>query len=442
KPCSLTFIPVVGHSIGYYPYPLAVSVGDLNNDTWQDIVVANNGMDTVGVFLGYEDGTFANQKTYSTGSGSHPISVALGDFNNDYRLDIIAGNFGTNSISVLLGYSDGTFANQSVLSLGASRPKSIAIGDFNNDGHLDIAVANYGTNNVGILLGHGNGSFEIPVTYFLPYSIPYSIAIGDFNNDQQLDIAVTNYDTNGVSILIGYANGTFASPMTFSTGLGSYPYAVVAGDFNNDNQLDIVVTNSGTDTVGVFLGYGNGSFEKQETYFIGASSRPSYVALGDFNNDQQLDIAVSNTGTYNISIFIGFGNGTFAIIATHSISSKSSPFGIAVGDFDKDNQSDIVVANAETNSILLLTGYATKPSKTPNTYSTGVGADSYYMVTADFNNDNQLDLAVVNFGVDNIGIFLGYGNGSFAKQVTYSTGDGSAPATVAIGDINNDNLLD
>ncbi|CAF4827256.1 unnamed protein product, partial [Rotaria sp. Silwood2] len=324
----------------------------------------------------------------------------------------------------------------------SSTPKSIAIGDFNNDGHLDIAVANYGTNNVGILLGHGNGSFEIPVTYFLPYSIPYSIAIGDFNNDQQLDIAVTNYDTNGVSILIGYANGTFASPMTFSTGLGSYPYAVVAGDFNNDNQLDIVVTNSGTDTVGVFLGYGNGSFEKQETYFIGASSRPSYVALGDFNNDQQLDIAVSNTGTYNISIFIGFGNGTFAIIATHSISSKSSPFGIAVGDFDKDNQSDIVVANAETNSILLLTGYATKPSKTPNTYSTGVGADSYYMVTADFNNDNQLDLAVVNFGVDNIGIFLGYGNGSFAKQVTYSTGDGSAPATVAIGDINNDNLLD
>ncbi|CAF4755002.1 unnamed protein product, partial [Rotaria sp. Silwood2] len=142
KPCSLVFTPVVENSIGYYSYPLAVSVGDFNNDTWLDIVVVNHGMDNVGIFLNYENGTFANQKTYSTGFRSHPVSVAVGHVNNDYRLDIIVGNFDTNSISILFGYGDGTFANQSAFPVGASRPKSIAVGDFNNDGHLDIAVAN------------------------------------------------------------------------------------------------------------------------------------------------------------------------------------------------------------------------------------------------------------------------------------------------------------
>ncbi|CAF3297399.1 unnamed protein product [Rotaria sp. Silwood2] len=442
KPCSLVFTPVVENSIGYYSYPLAVSVGDFNNDTWLDIVVVNHGMDNVGIFLNYENGTFANQKTYSTGFRSHPVSVAVGHVNNDYRLDIIVGNFDTNSISILFGYGDGTFANQSAFPVGASRPKSIAVGDFNNDGHLDIAVANYGTNNVGILLGYGDGSFEFPVTYSIGGSIPYSIAVGDFNNDHQLDIAVTNYDTHGISILLGYINGTFASVMTFSTGLGSYPYGIVIGDFNNDNQMDIVVANSGTDNVGIFLGYGNGSFQKQETYFVSTSSRPSYVAIGDFNNDHQLDIAVSNTGIYNISIYIGYGNGSFATKITHSINSKSNPLGIAIGDFDKDNQSDIVVANAETNSLLLLTDYATKPSKTSNTYSTGVGADSLYIVTADFNNDNYLDLAVANGGNNNVGIFLGNGNGSFESQIVYPTGDDSKPIILAIADINNDNQLD
>ncbi|CAF5068317.1 unnamed protein product, partial [Rotaria sp. Silwood1] len=399
-------------------------------------------MDNVGVFLNCENGTFASQKTYSTGSDSHPVSVAVGDINKDYRPDIIVGNFDTNSITILLGQSDGTFTNQSAFSIGASRPKSIAVGDFNNDDHLDIAVANYGTNNVGILFGHGNGSFELPVTYSIGGSIPYSITVGDFNNDYQLDIAVTNYDTHGISILLGCINGTFASAMIFSTGLGSYPYGIAIGDFNNDKQMDIAVANSGTDNVGVFLGYGNGSFQKQEIYFIDVSSRPSYLAVGDFNNDHQLDIAVSNTGSYNISIFIGYGNGSFATKITHSITSKSSPFGIANGDFDKDNQSDIVVANAEANSILFLTDYVSKPSKTPNTYSTGVGASSFRMVTADFNNDNHLDFAVANSGTGNVGIFLGIGNGSFASQATYPTGDKSQPMALAVADMNKDNQLD
>ena len=95
--------------------------------------------------------------TYST--ASYPLSVAVGDFNNDTRQDIVVANAGSNTVSVLLGYGNGSFQDQMTYSVG-SEPFSVAAGDFNNDTRLDIVVANYDSDNVSILLGYGNGSFQ------------------------------------------------------------------------------------------------------------------------------------------------------------------------------------------------------------------------------------------------------------------------------------------
>ena len=89
--------------------------------------------------------------TYST--GSYPSYVAVGDFNNDTYLDIVVANQGDNNISVLLGYGDGSFANQTTYSTG-SYPQSVAVGNFNSDRHLDIVVANYDDNDISVLLGY------------------------------------------------------------------------------------------------------------------------------------------------------------------------------------------------------------------------------------------------------------------------------------------------
>ncbi|CAF4149738.1 unnamed protein product, partial [Rotaria magnacalcarata] len=135
-------------------------------------------------------------------------------------------------------------------------------------------------------------------------------AIEDFNNDSKKDIAVENSGTNNVGIFLGYGNNSFGNQMTYST--NSTPWSVAIGDFNNDTILDLVVTNHGKDNVGIFFGCGNGSFSHQNTFTTGLKSQSSAVAVGYYNNDRLLDIIVTNYGTNDVGVLIGYGSGSFA----------------------------------------------------------------------------------------------------------------------------------
>ncbi|CAF2734521.1 unnamed protein product [Rotaria sp. Silwood2] len=472
--------------------PRSIAVGDVNNDNQMDIVVANSGTNTIGIFLSKGDGFFEEQQIYPTGSQSSPYSIVAIDFNNDNYLDIAVANFGINSIGIFFGRADGNFFSQKLFSTGSSHPLFITTGDFNNDNRIDIVIANYGTDNIGIFLGYGNGSFQDQTTYFTGYdSIPFSLAVGNFNNDNNLDIAIANYGTNNIGILLGYGNGSFASQQTYTTLLNSDPSSIAVGDFNNDNQLDIAVANNGTGNIGIFLGHGNGTFLAQKEYPIGFNSHPQYITVGDFNKDHKLDIVIADSNNNQVHILPGYGNGSFTTITTYDTISQSNPLWIAVADFDYDNQSDIVVANYGTNNVLVLINYFIRPSAKqkiyydgpPNgvtsvavsdfnndhildivfnvysginiltglgngtfdriaTYSTGHAAFLQYICVGDLNNDSRMDIVVADRSSDGVGVFLGHGNGTFATMTNYSTGIGSKPWWIALADVNNDNQLD
>ncbi|CAF4017853.1 unnamed protein product, partial [Adineta steineri] len=474
--------------------PHSISIGDFNKDGHPDIVVSNSGSNNIGIFLRQGNNTFDDQKTYSTGSDSFPYAVAVGDFNNDQRQDIAVANFGTNSVGIFLGMDNGTFASQRTFSTGSSRPRWIDVGDFNKDTQLDIVVVNYGTNSIGILLGTGDGNFVSQTTFSTGFdSIPYALAVTDFDHDDNLDIAVANYGTNTIGIYFGRGNMEFSIQIIFNTGINSHPYSIAINDLNNDTHMDIVVACSGSNNIGILLGFGNGTFTTLTKYSTGNNSFPQSIVIADFDNDNNLDIIVANYGTDSLGAFFGYGNGLFAdqilfftdfdytpfsiatcdfnnddlsdiavvnfdhnyidIILTYRIYSFSNqtaystgtnagPYTVIVSDYNNDSRTDIFVTNFVTSKVRIFKGFGNGTFSTQASYSTRTGLGLNSVATGDFNNDNQLDMVVSNMLDNNIGIFLGYGNGSFSSQITYSTGSGSQPAGVIVADLNNDNQLD
>src|SRR5690242_17532781 len=108
----------------------------------------------------YDDGSFTQQMLFSTGSGTQPNGIDIGDFDQDNRLDLMVSNSLDGSLTIFLRDSSQPFLTMTTYSIGNdANPRSIAVADLNNDSNLDIIVANYGSDNIGLLFGYGNGTF-------------------------------------------------------------------------------------------------------------------------------------------------------------------------------------------------------------------------------------------------------------------------------------------
>ncbi|CAF2715870.1 unnamed protein product [Rotaria sp. Silwood2] len=320
-----------------------------------------------------------------------------------------------------------------------SIPNMLAANDFNNDGQMDIVVANFETNNIGILLGYNNGSFADMTTYSTGFeSHPYYVITADLNNDNRIDIISVNFGSNTIGIFLENSSGSFTMMIPYSTGNSSTPYAAVVGDINHDGRLDIVVANYGTNTIGVFLGYGDGNFQDQVTYSTGYQSFPAFVVIGDFNQDNQSDIGVANYNANDVGIFLGYGNGSFSSVVSYSTGENSCPQCAVVGDFNNDKILDIGVANYCNSAVVVLFGVGDGTFLLGTEYSAGMGSVPWSLAAADFNNDTRLDIAVSGTLLNTIVVLLGYEYEMFADVTKYNTGDGSMPQSVTVANFNND----
>jgi hypothetical protein len=359
--------------------PDAIVTADFNGDGTPDIAVANatdanSSGNTVSVLLGDGNGAFRLVGSYPT--GSNPAAIAAGDFNSDTRPDLVVANRGSATVSVLLGNGDGTF--QSASSYGATflhAPVSVAIGDFNEDGKADLAVADFiQPGAVTILLNDGSGSFGTPAN-FAAGAFPRSIAVGDLDADGHPDLVTANQNDTTVSVLSGQGGGVFRTAVNYSVSSASFPnpVSVALADFNGDGKPDIAVAKQiSSGDIGILLGNGDATFQPVQNFNAGIF--PTSLATGDFNGDAKMDLAITATGndgaTPALLIVQGNGDGTFQTPITHP--AGTGPSYVAVADLNKDGASDAIAVNSGSNDLTVVTGVSTAVEITVNTSPAGL----------------------------------------------------------------------
>jgi hypothetical protein len=369
-----TFIMApTSYSLGLLPKPSVV--GDFNGDGKPDLAVGDVLSTNVFVLLVNGDGTFQPAVNYAV--STPPVSLAVGDLNGDGKADLAVansgaflGSFTNGSTSVLLGNGNGTFQAALNYDVGTN-PVSVVLGDFNGDGKLDLAVGN-GTVNpidnhahgrVSVFLGNGDGTLQTAVDYIAGIGLS-SVAVGDFNGDGKPDLAVANtgsftnttYTGDGsVSVLLGNGDGTFQTAI--NSGTRMTPVSVVLSDFNGDGKLDVAVV-SPNGNVSVLSGNGDGSLQPAISYAAG--STPSFVAVADFNGDGKPDLAVANS----------FSEGTVSVLLNTCVSTD-----VELAVLRTDNTVIISWPSPSTGFVLESTPSLTLPNwqAVPETISTNSG---------------------------------------------------------------------
>src|SRR5439155_3340370 len=342
--------------------PSSVGTGDFNLDGSPDLAVTNATSNDVSILLNKGDGTFKGPVNYSVGTG--PQNVATGDFNLDGSPDLAITNGQSNDVSILLNNGDGTFGTAVGYPAGIN-PHDVVAADFNADGKLDLAIADYGPafqpSTVTILIGRGDGTFRRIAQYDVGVN-PDALAVGDFNGDGYLDFATGNNNYPwGIEVWLGNGDGTFSFLVRYDLSEG--PDEMASGDFNGDGKLDMVLSVygfSGGDAT-VYLGNGDGTFQPPVNYRAGLN--PGGVALGDFNSDHIIDLALSNINSANLSILLGNGDGTFKLPVNFAV--RSIPINPAVSDFNGDGIADVAVANNASNDVKVLTSGCPHPCTQP-----------------------------------------------------------------------------
>ncbi len=331
--------------------------------------------------------------------------------------------------------------------------------DYDNDGDLDLFICtspDFELANNLLFQNNGSGEFEKVESGILVNDMTYSTSSNwaDYDNDGDLDVFLTTgqtqpnflYENDGQGNFTKISNGSIGNDVGRS-GCSSW------GDFDNDGDLDLFVSNTFGSRNYLYQNSGSPNYELE-------SIKASMLALDggdseasnwfDYDDDGDLDLYVLNKGGDEDNFLyknLLIENGSFDLerIADHILAnSTGASTGQSLADFDNDGDLDIFIANSfAQNNVLFINNRNGNFSRLENDIIVSEGANSYGSGWADFDNDGDFDLFVANIDNFKNHLYLNNGNGTFTKVTEGHIADVEASnITASWGDYDNDGDLD
>jgi hypothetical protein len=405
-----------------------VVAGDFNNDGHPDFATTGQALT---LFL--NDGTGHGWTRRYSAVGENPVGIVAADFDGDGNLDVAAALYLGDAVSVYYGDGVGNFPVRQDWGAGLA-PNDLAVGDVNGDSRPDIVVpsSQLDQTDFQVLLNGGSRSFLARRDYDVVGDAE-GFAVADFDHDGNLDVvvAVAQSNNDNLKLIRGKRDGTLQDPVLVEAFGNNAPTNVIAADFNEDGWMDAAASIfSPGDALRVWINDGRGSLLPSVVYAAGGN--PGSLAAGDINGDGHLDVIVVNSALTDntIEVYIGVGDGTF--LPGYKLATLVAPSDIAIADFDRDGDLDVLVTHGGSPAVLLFVNDGAG-GLAPVTFNVGFAQSTPSV--ADLNGDGWPDVALTT-GVASV--LLNDGSGGFSLHQWGANASGGT----GLGDFDHDGQMD
>lgn len=424
--------------------PVDMCAADINGDGDLDLVLASS--NHLAVFHGDGAGNLQPGEVLPSAPIFSSGNLVCADLNGDQQVDVALPSTDTfaqfgSGVGLFLNQGNGQFlAPRYSLNRDpqVSRPvEQRVIGDFTGDGINDLLVAGE-ADRIACFPGNGDGTFAEKVRSYGPSEVG-GLVSADFNNDDLLDVVVTQPDFNRIFILQGTGGGFFR-PIVLGDRITDFrPVAIAAGDFDADGFADLVISNEGSDNVTIKLNRGDGSFGSVIEIFAGRSEFDVTVETVDLNGDGLVDILTSRG--FQIVALLSNGDGTFNTVSSPIASRLSTT---TINDFNRDGHPDVASFDEIDGdfSVFIGNGDGGFVETQSALFSSPPFRAGQPLNSGEFNGDGIVDLVMLNDATNTIAMFPGIGDGTFSLSSVRRYITGENPRGLLVGDLDGDNAQD
>jgi len=332
-------------------------------------------------------------------TGVNPCALTIGDIDLDGHLDLVVANCSSLNASILFGVGDGSFESPQNLNLGVT-PGDVAVGDIDEDGHPDVVICARNYSHLLICWGEGNRAFTLPTTLASPPS-PSRLRVADLDGDSHLDL-IMNGDLEGVAVIWGDASRTPPDHTVF--GLPTPAFTLQLADLNLDGRKDMAVASCADSSLFVLWNQGSRTFS---TPTLALSAPGAYLcncSFGSIGDGAALDVACVDESSYLGRIDVALGDGVGGFRNLKAVGVGLIPLDATVADLNGDGADDIAVTNSGSADVSLIDGDTFALMQTLE-----AGPCPARIQASDLNDDRYIDLVVLDECAGYVQVYLSWG---------------------------------